>query len=168
VGEDEHKAKGATEQGTKEEGEKEAATIHEEEERTLVPEEDVFPFDPGLLKDAPPEVRRAFQMSFAMMRGGPTPSPLPAAIAEAINSDHLDHILTSIDEDAKLGYDAARHTRWINLICLAAILIFAGFVVWLLKDSNPELLKDLIAIVATLVGGAGIGFGVKTWREQRG
>ena len=107
-------------------------------------------------------------MTFSMMKGGPTLSPLPTAIAKILNSDHLDHMLTSIDEDTKLGYEAARQTRWANLICLTVILIFAGFVVWLLKDSNPELLKDLIAIVATLLGGAGIGFGVKTWRERRG
>jgi len=158
-----------SEQRDIEEGESLAAPEEEEEKGEIVSEEDVFPFDPEFLKDAPPEVRRAMiQMSSAMIRmGGPVSNPLAAAVARVLDADHLTSLIESMDRSAELEVTNAQRTRWTVLLCLIIVLVFAGFALWLLKDSNPDLLKDLVAIIASLVGGLGAGYGIKTWAERK-
>lgn len=146
-----------------------AAPEEEGEEGEIVREEDILPFDPKLLEKAPPKVKQAFvEMSVEMMRmGGPAHNPLAAAVAKVLDGDHLIALIGSIDRSTELEHSSARQARWTNLLCLTAVLVFAGFAVWLLKDSDPDLLKYLFAAVVTLVGGAGVGYGYKAWRDEQ-
>ena len=146
-----------------------AAPEEEGEEGEIVLEEDILPFDPKFLEEAPPKVKRAIiEMSFQMMRmGGPAFNPLAAAVAKVLDGDHLTAVIKSVDRSTELEHSSAQQARWTNLLCLIVVLIFAGFAVWLLKDSNPDLLKDLFALVVALAGGLGAGYGIKTWQEQK-
>jgi len=139
------------------------------EKGETVPEKDFLPFDPELLEGAPPEVmKRSIQMAFSMMRmGAPALNPLATAVAKVLDGDHLTNIIKSMDRSANLELVSAQQARWTNLLYLIVVLVFAGFALWLLKDSNPDLLRDLIAIVASLAGGLGAGYGIKAWAEQK-
>lgn len=138
------------------------------EKGEIVPEKDFLPFDPELLEGAAPEVKRSIQMAFSMMRmGGPALNPLATAVAKVLDGDHLTNIIKSMDRSAELELSSSQQARWTNLLYLIVVLVFAGFALWLLKDSNPDLLRDLIAIVASLAGGLGAGYGIKAWAEQK-
>jgi hypothetical protein len=144
-----------------EEQESLAAREEMEEKGEIVPGKDIFPFDPELLEGAPPEVKRSIQLAFSMMRmGGPALNPLATAVAKVLDGDHLTDLIKSMDRSAELELSSAQQARWTNLLYLIAVLVFAGFALWLLKDSNPDLLRDLIAIVASLAGGLGAGYGI--------
>jgi hypothetical protein len=139
-----------------------------EEKGKIVPENDILPFDPELLEGAPAEVRRSIQMAFSMLRmGGPSLNPLATAVARVLDGDHLTNLIESMDRSAELELRSTQQARWTNLLYLIVVLVFAGFALWLLKDSNPDLLRDLIAIVASLAGGLGAGYGIKAWAEQK-
>lgn len=139
-----------------------------EEKGEIVPGKDFLPFDPELLEGAPPEVRRSIQMVFSMLRmGSPALNPMATAVAKVLDGDHLTHLIKSMDRSAELELSSAQQARWTNLLYLIVVLVFAGFALWLLKDSNPDLLRDLIAIVASLAGGLGAGYGIKAWAEQK-
>lgn len=152
--------------------EEESLAVQKEmqEPDATVQEESTLPFDPDLLKGFPPEVKqRVTKMMGIEMRGmsGPVPNPLMEAIAKVMDGGHLTTLIESMDRTAKLEFESAKHLRWICLIVLCVLLAFSAVAIWLLKDSNPDLLKELITIAATLAGGLGMGLGVKTWWDQR-
>ena len=150
------------------EEERPLAAPEEGEKGEIVREEDILPFDPKLLEDAPPEVRQLIKMSSAMIRmGGPSFNPLVAAVAKTLDGDHLAAVIKSMDRSTELEHDSVRRAHLMNLLCLIALLIFAGFALWLLKDSDPDLLKYLFGAVVTLAGGAGVGYGYKAWRDEQ-
>jgi hypothetical protein len=127
------------------------ATEEEKEEKKseILSEEDILPFAPELLEGAPPELRRAIQMSSSMMRMvGPAPSPLMSAIGKVLTSEHLTTVIESAKRSEELGYSNAQRVRWTNLLYLIVVLIFAGFALWILKDSNPDLLERLVTELA--------------------
>ena len=139
-----------------------------EERGEIVSEDDTLPFAPELLEGAPPEVKRAFEMFISMTRmAGPAPNPMATAIAKVLDGNHLTDLIQSMGRGEELELSSVQRARWTNLLYLVVVLVFAGFAMWLLRDSNPDLLKDLIAIVASLAGGLGAGYGIKAWTEQR-
>lgn len=152
-------------------GEETALVGSEQQEECAedIPDEEIFPFDPELLDDASPGVKKAIiQMTSASMRmGGPIADPLARAIARVIDSTHVSALIESMDRNAKEELADTQHARWVYLVYVAVAMLFAGFVLWLLSDSNPELLKDLIAILAGFAGGLGAGFGIGTRRRRR-
>ena len=78
------------------EEERPLAAPEEGEKGEIVREEDILPFDPKLLEDAPPEVRQLIKMSSAMIRmGGPSFNPLAAAVAKTLDGDHLAAVIGS-------------------------------------------------------------------------
>ena len=116
----------------------------------------------------PPEVRRVIQIVFSMLRfGGSISNPMAAAVAKVLDGDHLTDLIKSMDRCTEMELTSAKEARQTNLQYLVVVLLFAAFALWVLKDSNPELLKDLVTIVATLAGGLGAGYGIKTWIEER-
>jgi len=129
---------------------------------------EVLPFSPEFLEGAPPELKRAMQMFFSMSKTSVRASnPLAAAVAKVLSSDHLASLIGLMERSEERELCNAQRVRWANLLYLIVVLIFAGFAVWLLEDSNPDLLKDLITIAATLAGGLGAGYGIKTWAERK-
>jgi hypothetical protein len=145
-----------------------AASEEIEKKGEIVPDKDFLPFDPELLEGTPAEVKRSIQMVFSMLRmGSPALNPLATAVAKVLDGDHLTNLIKSMDRSAELELRSAQQARWTNLVYLIVVLVFAGFALWLLKDSNPDLLRDLIAIVASLAGGLGAGYGIKAWAEQK-
>ena len=163
------KAKEESEERDIEEEKSLAAPEEEGEEGEIVRDEDILLFDPKLLEEAPPKVKRAIiEMSFQMMRmGGPAYNPVAAAVAKVLDGEHLTGLIKSVDRSTELEHSNAQQARRTNLLCLIAVLVFAGFALWLLKDSSPDLLKDLIAIAATAAGGVGAGVGYMAWRQQQ-
>lgn len=164
-------AKEAEDEKKNTEEEESLVTTEEEKEEKkgeILSEEDIFPFAPELLEGAPPQLRRAIQMGFSMMRSvGPAPSPLVSAIGKVLTSEHLTTVIESAKRSEELGYSNAQRVRWTNLLYLIVVLIFAGFALWILKDSNPDLLERLVVIAATLAGGLGAGYGISKTRQAR-
>ena len=133
------------------------------------PDEVVLPFDPEMLEGATPEVKTSLRMFFSKMRiYGPRPRPIESAIEKNLNSDHVTSLIEERRLKTELDGKATTLARWTNLLILIVVLVFAGFALWLLGDSNPELVSDLLTHVIALAGGLGAGYGYKAWRDQSG
>ena len=150
----------------------------EEEKSPAIPEtvkgegeivsEDDLPFPAEFLEGAPPSVIQFLRSTFSMRSmSGPVFNPLSAAIAKVLDAEHLTLFMQSMDRNTELEARSAYRARWVSLAYLGAVLVFAGFLVWLLKDSNPDLLKDVITLVSILAGGLGAGYGVKVHMDQK-
>jgi hypothetical protein len=161
-------AKEESEEKDSEEEKHLAAPKEVEENGEIVPEEDILPFAPELLEAATPEVKRATQIAFSMMRfGGAITNPMAAAIAKVLDRDHVTDLIQLMDRGTEMELSSAREARRTNLLYLIVVLIFAAFALWILRDSNPELLRSLVNTVATLAGGLGAGYGIKAWIDER-
>ncbi len=115
-----------------------------------------FPF----LEDMPKEARLLLMAQ--MKRMGPIPHP----IFEKITSDHITKIIDSsnLDSERELT-DITQRRRYSMAFAIMVAAIFVFLVVYL-SGSNPELLKSLIGYLIAFAGGAGIGYGVKSWRDK--
>ena len=150
----------------------------EEEKSPAIPEtvkgegeivsEDDLPFPAEFLEGAPPSVIQFLRSTFSMRSmSGPVFNPLSAAIAKVLDAEHLTLFMQSMDRNTELEARSAYRARWVHLAYVSVVLVFAGVVVYMLKDSNPDLLTDLITRVIGIAGGLGTGFGVGVYIIQR-
>lgn len=89
-----------------------------------------------------------------MMRSGPLPPEILSKVTEGHISKALEISEKTIDSDSVEKKSERKYFFWSFVILLVAIV---GIIIFL--KNAPELLKDIISILASLIGGFGAGYG---------
>ena len=102
-------------------------------------------------------------LSITAQKGGLQPD-----IAKKITSEHIDKTLEiSKDTNNKIHKDGI-YDRIFNFLVFIITIAFLIFLIFSLKDSNANLLSQLIQYIIVGAGGfgAGIGFGYKKFKQN--
>ncbi len=111
--------------------------------------------------DAPDDVKRGITSYFGMLsRFGPMPSPLE----EKLTNEHVTSIIESTREDTKRGYQERREGRIVMVSLVIGGVIFFGWLVVNLGQSNPDLLLEVVKGVVLFGGGLAGGYGLRSTR----
>lgn len=120
--------------------------------------------EPETLVEVPEEVRQLIGLAVKTESWQGDPRFLPL---RHVNAEHLTALQA---EDGR--ENARRHTRWLvsQAYRFGALLLFAAlalFLVFFLGKSQPQLLTEILKLLATFAGGMGIGYGLGQRRKHQ-
>jgi len=122
-----------------------------------------LPIEPEILENLPPDVRRVAEFAFGMQRVGPMPSPF----ASKINEGHITRILDISEKDSERDFDDIQRSRWFTLGYAGLIVGVFVFLTIFLVGKNAALYTEILKLTVVFLGGAGSGFGVKSYMDKR-
>jgi hypothetical protein len=86
-------------------------------------------------------------------------------LIEKVTPEHIDKML-DLERDIQLGKrDERKRQQWFNLAIIGIGLLFIGFLVTYLRN-DQELMKSIITIVVSFLGGLGTGISVSKQRRD--
>jgi hypothetical protein len=116
-----------------------------------------------IIEELPPEERKRIT-SFLMMSSIQS-SPL-SPIFKKLTPDHITKIIDSSDKNNQRSYEFA---LWSKLNTFIVLLLGLGLFLFLtifLAKSNVGLYKDIVQYLFTFLGGFGIGYAYKKFKED--
>ena len=110
----------------------------------------------GLPEDEKPVMRK---MIAATLRVSNTISP-QTELMRKVSSENISELLQLQKQENELIYKDSRNNRIVSIVAVSIVAIFAIVIIILLKD-QPELLKEILIPLISLIVGAvgGYGFG---------
>jgi|SRR5882672_2064578 len=119
------------------------------------------PLEPEVLKNLPPDVRKAVEFSLQAFS-----TPIFHPITKKINEGHIDKLLDQSEKDSEREFkDRFRSRIFALLYGLMAAALFV-FVTIYLAGEDKELYRDILTKIIIFFGGAGAGYGFKAYRDR--
>ncbi len=78
-----------------------------------------------------------------------------------VTSNHISQVLDSADKERDLTFRDRQRTRWFVLAASILLMVFFGFLLVYLVDRDTALFMNIFVAIASFVGGAGFGYGIK-------
>jgi hypothetical protein len=125
-----------------------------------------------MLDDAPPEMKKVISRMFSMQisshqESGPLSSRFLETIGPKITEEHIGTILGNSEKSD------ARQFLFSILIQIRNVLIVIGIIgvfIWLtvfLAKDKETLYIDIVKTIVAFLGGIGIGFGIKSYKNRK-
>ena len=140
--------------------ENELKNTNDNPESDSSPDSEFIPKD--VLDQLPPDVRKIVSMQVSSIS-----APRQHPIAAKINESHIDKILELAGKDDERSHEDVKEARKYNF---AYVVISFGVFIFLtifLANSNTELYKEILKLLAVFAGGFGGGFGVKSYIDKK-
>lgn len=121
------------------------------------------PDNSELLKNLPPEVKKTLEFGMAMHRVGPIPNP----IANKLNEGHIDKILELAAKDDERSFNDSISSRRYTLVYVVIFALLFIFSTIFLVNMDKDLYKEILKLFAMFLGGAGSGYGIKSYIDRK-
>ncbi len=128
-----------------------AVNSKKEVEGEIIPEE--------ILEEMPTKIKE----TFAMMSSGRMFNPL----ADKIEPQHIDKILDIMKDENDKDYDFANKSKNFELAYIILGILLILFLVLFLAKENEELLKQILQIGISFIGGIGGGYYLKSRKDKK-
>jgi hypothetical protein len=125
-----------------------------------------------MFDEAPPEMKKVISRMFSMQissrqESGPLSSRFFDAIGPKINEEHINKLISNNDNSDKRQFGFSVFIQIRNILIVSGII---GVFIWLtifMSTNNATLYLDLIKTIVAFLGGIGIGFGIKSYKEKK-
>jgi hypothetical protein len=141
---------------------KESALPQASEEKGEESSSQESPIEPEVLKDLPPEVRKAVESFSLQAFTGPVFHP----VLKKVNEGHIDKVLDQSEKDSDREFQLEQSSKIYNLVY---VLIFAALFIFItiyLANLDKELYRDVLKVLVGFIGGFGGGYGYKAFRDR--
>lgn len=124
-------------------------------------EEKSSPIEPEILKNLPPDVRKAVEFSLQAF-SGPVFHPITKKITEA----HIDKLLDQTEKDSEREFRDTQSSRKYGFGAFLVICALFVFITIYLTHIDKDLYRDVFKVLVGLVGGFGGGFAFKGYLDR--
>lgn len=138
-------------QTSKNKSEEEKTVMHDTESEAL-----------EILQDMPPEIKKRF-LSISM---GSFSRSILSPLESKINEKHIDKILDIKEKYEDNVFKDTQSSKKFHLIYTVIGASLFVFLTLFLVGKHSNLLEDIIKFIIGLVGGIGIGYGFKSYKDR--
>ena len=120
---------------------------------------------PEILESVSPEIIREVNQFTAIIGNFANAGQPP--FLKKINEAHIDKLIQFSENESLRTFQDVQSTKKYNLLYVLIFCAVFTFLIVYLGDKNPELLKDLLKVLAGFIGGFGSAYGLKALKKQK-
>jgi len=125
-------------------------------------------------ENIPHDIQKAIEqsISFEMLTGvqrrvTPISAKIVGAIADKITSTHIDRMINSADTSDKREFIFQLVIQLRNIIIILGFIVFFIWLTYYLSKDHETLYQEIIKTIFTFLGGLGLGFGIKSYKNNK-